>query len=103
MGYGLLIRSPLEHFQFLAMMGKAPVNILAQVFCGHNVFIFLGSVHRSGIVGSKEAATSCSRNNVLCSVDMSIRNTLLLLWMILSLSAGFLQEPLPECFQGQGG
>lgn len=32
MGYGLLIRSPLEHFQFLAMMGKAPVNILAQVF-----------------------------------------------------------------------
>lgn len=68
---------------------------LHKSFCGHNVFIFLGSVHRSRIAGSKEAATSCSRNNVLCSVDVSIRNTLLLIWMVLSLSAGFLPEPLP--------
>ena len=51
---------------------------LHKPFCGHNVFISLGSVPRSGIAGSKEAVTSCSWNDALCSVVeiVSIRQPL---------------------------
>lgn len=71
---------------------------LHKPFCGHNVFISLGSVPRSGIAGSKEAVTSCSWNDALCSVVkiVSIRQPL-----VAHLHCRFLWEPLPECFRGK--